>query len=738
MRTIHILGILVLLALAFSASPAHAGGVVTVCDEAHLLAALAGGGTVTFACSGTITLSSTITVGADTTIDGSGQEVTISGNNTVGVFAVNEAVALDVTSLAIVNGSASYGGGIFTTGTLTVTNSVFSGNRASNGGGGIGHGMGNVLVDHCTFNRNSAVNHGGGIETEAGMLTITNSSFFGNSAGHSGGSMFVHDTSVTIDNAIFSGNSANDGGGGIAGFGQLTVSNSIFSGNNAREGGAIYGWSGSAQVSNSTFAGNTASQAGGGVKNFAGALTISGSSFTGNSGGYGGGIDNWRTLTVSDSTFSNNSANSSGGGIRNVEGAANVNRSTFAGNIASGGGGVANVVADVPPGSGVLHVTNSTFFDNSGSSTGGGIYSEIELSVTNSIFTGNQAPSGGGINSNYGTTTLKNTVIANSPTGGNCSGTITDGGGNLSYPDTTCPGINANPLLGPLQDNGGFTWTTKPGAGSAAIDAGIDAICAAPPVNNLDQRGVTRPQGPHCDIGAVEVEVLLPQWVWHREAESVPRTGSMLRGEDGGASVCYYVYDTIPWSGSTITFNITVPYDDNYYLWARAMGQAWNQNSFWVSVDGGPFFHYEIGQFGGQWTWGWEPVHVEGQPVAPFALSAGAHTVVFSSREPLSRLDAVVLVNRNGYVPAQFTSCGATSTPTATNTPTATPTATSTPTHTPTPTASATWTATPTRTPTATATWTATPTTTPTATATTTPTATPVARYRYLPLILRQ
>ena len=38
--------------------------------------------------------------------------------------------------------------------------------------------------------------------------------------------------------------------------------------------------------------------------------------------------------------------------------------------------------------------------------------------------------------------------------------------------------------------------------GSAAIDAGDDGICAAPPVNNRDQRGVARPQGAHCDIGA--------------------------------------------------------------------------------------------------------------------------------------------------------------------------------------------------------------------------------------------
>ncbi len=102
---------------------------------------------------------------------------------------------------------------------------------------------------------------------------------------------------------------------------------------------------------------------------------------------------------------------------------------------------------------------------------------------------------------------LSNAIVANSPDGDNCFGSITDGGGNLSYPDTTCPGINADPVLGPLQDNGGPTWTMALGPGSAAIDAADDAICAADPVNNLDQRGVTRPQGAHCDIGAYERQV---------------------------------------------------------------------------------------------------------------------------------------------------------------------------------------------------------------------------------------
>jgi hypothetical protein len=240
----------------------------------------------------------------------------------------------------------------------------------------------------------------------------------------------------------------------------------------------------------------------------------------------------------------------------------------------------------------------------------------------------------------------------------------------------------------------------------------------------------------HTDEGAAFVYhggPTFPQWVWHREAEDVPRTGSMLRGTDsGGASACSYVYDTVPWSGSSITFNVTVPYADNYYLWARAMGHVWDQNSFWVSVDGAPFFHYEIDQFGGQWTW--EQVHVEGQPVAPFTLSAGQHTVVFNSREPLSRLDAVVLVNRPAYTPTHFTPCGTTPTATPTNTPTPTATATATSTPTATRTATSTRTATPTHTPTVTPTATFTATSIPTATAT--PTATSVRRY--LPLMLHQ
>ena len=85
-------------------SAAWAGGVVTTCTEAALRAAMAGGGTVTFACDGTITLSSTIGIATNTVLDGTGHRVTISGGNTVQVLFVNPNVTLSLINLTIANG----------------------------------------------------------------------------------------------------------------------------------------------------------------------------------------------------------------------------------------------------------------------------------------------------------------------------------------------------------------------------------------------------------------------------------------------------------------------------------------------------------------------------------------------------------------------------------------------------------------------------------------------------------
>ena len=196
----------------------------------------------------------------------------------------------------------------------------------------------------------------------------------------------------------------------------------------------------------------------------------------------GSGIkNNHGTVKVSHSAFSDNQAAGTGlgGGILNYVGTLTVSNSTFSGNVAYRGGGIINE-------SGTVTVVNSTFSGNSGNEYGGGIFNEDSL-------------------------TLKNTILANNPTGGNCDndGTITDGGGNLE--DANDCGFstsltNTDPNLGALADNGGPTQTFALAADSPALDAGDDTICAAAPVNNHDQRGVTRPQGTHCDIGAYERE----------------------------------------------------------------------------------------------------------------------------------------------------------------------------------------------------------------------------------------
>ena len=86
--------------------------------------------------SGTIILTAEIGIAADTTIDGNGQTVVISGNNAVRVFTVNPGVTLNLNELTIANGSAATGGGggIHNGGTLTVSNSAFAGNGYNGGG----------------------------------------------------------------------------------------------------------------------------------------------------------------------------------------------------------------------------------------------------------------------------------------------------------------------------------------------------------------------------------------------------------------------------------------------------------------------------------------------------------------------------------------------------------------------------------------------------------------------------
>lgn len=162
-----------------------------------------------------------------------------------------------------------------------------------------------------------------------------------------------------------------------------------------------------------------------------------------------------------------------------------------------------------------------------------------------------------------------------------------------------------------------------------------------------------------------------PMTILDREAENNVFTAPMQIGQDAAASACFYLYDPVGWTGTpgyaTLTFSVSR--SDNYWIWGRVMGQSWTENSFSVTIDGGSQFWYEVLQVNGQWQWGWQVVHEMNQPVLPFYLSSGMHTIRVEGREPDARLDRVLLVNRASYVPTQFSPC-------ATDTPTPTPTAT--------------------------------------------------------------
>jgi len=242
-----------------------------------------------------------------------------------------------------------------------------------------------------------------------------------------------------------------------------------------------------------------------------------------NRNGNGGGIYNGGgTATVSNSTFSGNSAGGGGGAIYNYPGTVTVTNSTFSDNNAGDGGGILNA------GDGSLTVSNSTFSGNS-ASDGGGIwnYDGGNLTVTNSTFSGNSAVGGGGAIYNDWALTVTNTILTNSTSGGNCGGyAVTDGGHNIDdgttcgFTGTGCATTSGSsfcstkPQLDPvgLGNNGGPTQTIALLADSPAINAGNEAICAAPPVNNLDQRGYVRPGlgATNCSIGAYEFDSKVP------------------------------------------------------------------------------------------------------------------------------------------------------------------------------------------------------------------------------------
>jgi hypothetical protein len=317
-------------------------------------------------------------------------------------------------------------------------------------------------IDGLTITGGSLVGNGGGISSAA-TLTISNCAISANS--------------ITADGVEYSG-------AGIYNAGTMTIVNSTVNNNQALIvgvlppfGGGISNDGGTLTIQNTIISENTVagSGSGGGVYNV-GSLTAINSTIRGNTGSGGGGISGGG-VTIINCTISGNSAVFEGGGIY---GGGTISNCTISGNRTtvghSRGGGI----------SGGFTITNSTFSDN--------------LSVNGSSICA------------IGTVQLGNTIL-NSGSIFLLDGTITSHGYNLSSDNgggfLTGPGdqINTDPLLGPLQDNGGPTLTHALLPGSPAINAG-DPNFTPGPVN--DQRGAPFVRVFHgrIDIGSFEVQPL--------------------------------------------------------------------------------------------------------------------------------------------------------------------------------------------------------------------------------------
>ncbi len=361
---------------------------------------------------------------------------------------------------------------------------------------------GNLTLNNLTLSNGQTAYYdanGGAIFNFGGSATIYNCTFVDNKAFYSG-------------DAIFS--LAQSNGNSNEAVVNTTVVNSVFStsftGPSTGASTAIFNfaqgiYNGTANVSanlivtNSVFFNNSSNTASMGIGSEAAGLSPTYTATT--------------NLTITGSTFDNNLASNSsryGGGVTNIAfsdtgnatAIANIINSTLTNNKADNGGAIANL-ADYKAGvaTATLNILNSTIANNNSPANTGAIYS---FSVSE----------GGGGSANL-TTTLKNTIVSNN-TGGNCGGILPFAAGlnNLEYPGTigspTCGAnstvLTTNPLSpSGLADNGGPTKTIALPSSSPAINAGDAATCADPAtVNNKDQRGVTRPQGPGCDIGAYE------------------------------------------------------------------------------------------------------------------------------------------------------------------------------------------------------------------------------------------
>jgi hypothetical protein len=338
-----------------------------------------------------------------------------------------------------------------------------------------------------------------GHSVEINGLTI----YGGHITGGNGGGILNDNSTLTIAhctvwaNTIVSASSGNNSGGGIYNSGTMTLNQVSVNTNNAVWGGDPTHIPSGGGISNTgtmiiiagTVQGNMGFYSAGGIYN-TGMITITSSTIsnnqTGNPGHFGaigGGIVNDGTMTIQDSTISGNTAlggdivGGYGGGISGNNNT--ITNSTITANSALRGGGVA----------GGGNIAHTTFSNNSASIAGGALYLTSSLELGNTIL--KAGASGVNIFNNGGSLITHGYNV--------CSD---NGSGLLNGPGDQ---INTDPMLGPLQNNGGQTFTHALLPDSPAIDAGGPKFTPPP---YYDQRGPVfwRLRNDRIDVGSFEVQ----------------------------------------------------------------------------------------------------------------------------------------------------------------------------------------------------------------------------------------
>ncbi|MBR5911425.1 MAG: hypothetical protein IKZ55_05525, partial [Bacteroidales bacterium] len=390
---------------------------------------------------------------------------------------------------SFINNGAVRGGGIYSNIDLTISGSIFNGNRAGSqfttygDGGGIFMGSNTITLTAIgtTFINNVATGRGGAISTNNGTLTncIIGTLGNSNSAALSGGGVYCGGGTLAVNGGSCSYNSASSGGGfSISGVAAIFSDSPSITNNCATNGGGVYCYGGTLAVNSGTYAYNTATEKGGGFYLERGTYTLSGSTdINNNSAQNGGGIFHHSdVLTMNGGICAYNTATNDGGGIclNTVYSASfSATGTTFVNNTASRSGGAIYIVR----GCTLNNCTIGTSGAPNSAANGGGVYFSSfydTLTVSGGTCAYNTATeNGGGIYLDTGTLDVSGGTYANNTA-------ATDGGGFYlrngwaSFSDS--PSINNNGAQNGggiysninLTLNGGFfhgNWASQNGAG---------------------------------------------------------------------------------------------------------------------------------------------------------------------------------------------------------------------------------------------------------------------------------